>query len=248
MQIASWTLLACLSSTLVARAQDAPAFDAAVVKAAPQGARAGGYRVGPGSLVAEAVPLHFLIQQAYGVSDYELKGVSGWMDSELFAVSAKSPGPADHARMMAMLRNLLADRFRLKVHRETRPAPVYALVEGKGGSKLQPARDGEPAVQAIARDRVMVPIARTIPDLIRYLNSRVGSMAIGRLVVDRTGLQGRYEIALAFDNVMDPGGKSGRLDGDIPSALSEQLGLKLQAAQADVTFLVLDKAERPVEQ
>lgn len=47
---------------------------------------------------------------------------------------------------------------------------------------------------------------------------------------------------------MDPGGKSGRLDGDIPSALSEQLGLKLQAAQADVTFLVLDKAERPVEQ
>ena len=153
--------------------------------------------------------------------------------------------------MMAMLRNLLAERFKLKAHQETRSAPVYMLVVGNGGSKLQPARDGEPTtapVQPITSERITVPIGQTISDLIRYLNSRSGSMAIGRFVVDRTGLQGKYNISLAFDNIVDPDGKSGRLDGDIPSSLSQQLGLKLQPSQADVTFLVLDKAERPVEQ
>ncbi len=247
MQIATWTILAYLGSASVAGAQDTPVFDAAVVKPAPAGARAGGYRIGPGSLTAEAVPLHPLITLAYGVSDYELKGVSGWMDSALYAISARSPNRADHAQMMAMLRNLLADRFKLKVHQETRLTPVYALVIGNGGPKLQPARDGEPT-GVESGERVSVPIGQTIPDLIRYLNTRVGSMAIGRLVVDRTGLQGKYSIRLAFDNVTDSGGKSGRLEGDIPSSLSQQLGLKLQPTQADVTFLVLDRAERPLEQ
>jgi uncharacterized protein (TIGR03435 family) len=236
-----------LMNTPVGRAQsqDTPAFDAAVVRSAPTGARVGGYRIGPGSLTAEAVPLHFLITQAYGVNDYELKGLSIWMDSELYAVSAKAPGPADHAQMMAMLRNLLAERFKLKVHQETRPAPVYALVLAKGGSKLQPTREGESAVPlTLADERVTVPIGQTIPDLIRWLNNRSGGQMIGRIVVDRTGLLGKYNIGLAFDNIVDPGGKSGRLDGDIPSSLSQQLGLRLQPTQADVTFLVIDKAER----
>jgi uncharacterized protein (TIGR03435 family) len=249
MQVAAWTMLACLSCASVTRAQDTLVFDAAVVKPAPAGARAGGYRIGPGSLTAEAVPLHHLITQAYGVSDYEVKGISGWMDSALYAISARAPSRADHGQMMAMLRNLLADRFKLKVHQETRPAPVYALVIANGGSKLQPARDGDSTMAgAITSERVTVPIGHTIADLVRYLNSRVGSMAIGRLVVDRTGLHGTYSIGLAFDNVVDSGGTSGRLEGDIPSSLSQQLGLKLQAAQADVTLLVVDQAERPVEQ
>ena len=228
-----------------AQSQDTPAFDAAVVRPVPTAARIGGYRIGPASLTAEAVPLHFLITQAYGVSDYELKGISGWMDLELYAISAKAPGPADHAQMMAMLRNLLAERFKLKVHQETRPAPVYALVLGRGGSKLQPVREGEPAARAaMTVDRVTLPIGQTITDLIHWLNNRSGSQVIGRIVVDRTGLQGKYNIRLAFDNIVDPDGKSGRLDGDIPSSLTQQLGLKLQRAQADVTFLVIDKAER----
>ena len=228
-----------------AQSQGPPAFDAAVVRPAPTGVRIGGYRIGPGSLTAEAVPLHFLIAQAYEVSDYELKGISGWMDSELYAVSAKASGPADHAQMMAMLRNLLAERFKLKVHQETRRAPAYALVLGRGGSKLQPVREGESAVPlAMADERVTVPIGQTIADLIRWLNNRSGAQAIGRIVVDRTGLQGRYNIRLAFDNIVDPGGRSGRLDGDLPSSLSQQLGLKLQATQVNVTFLVIDEAER----
>jgi uncharacterized protein (TIGR03435 family) len=147
--------------------------------------------------------------------------------------------------MMAMLRNLLAERFKLKVHQETRQVPAYALVLGRGGSKLQPVREGAPlSPLTMADQRATVPIGQTIADLVRWLNNRSGSQTIGRIVVDRTGLQGKYNIRLTFDNVVDPDGKSGRLDGDIPSSLSQQLGLKLQPAQADVTFLVIDEAER----
>jgi uncharacterized protein (TIGR03435 family) len=251
MQIAAWMMLGCLGGSIAGRAQDTLTFDAAMVKPAPAGARIGGYRIGPGNLTAEAVPLHFLIGQAYGVSEYELKGISGWMDSQLYAISARAPSRVDHVQMMAMLRNLLADRFQLKVHQETRSAPVYMLVVGSSGSKLRPVRDGgptTPSTPAITSERITLSIGKTVPDLIRFLNSRGGSMAIGRFVVDRTELQGQYDISLAFDNIADPDGKSGRLDGDIRSALSAQLGLKLQPAQADITFLVIDKAERPTDQ
>jgi len=226
--------------------QPVPAFEAAVVKPALPDARRG-FRVTPGSITSDAVNLHFLITQAYGVSDYELKGLAPWMDADLFSLNARAAGPADRAAMMPMLRTLLEDQFHLKIRKETRSAPVYALVTASGGSKLKPIQDGERLVspdQSTA-ERLAMPIGRTIPDLIRFLNSRSGDVAIGRFVVDRTGLEGKYRIVLEFDNIMAPDGKSGRLDGDIPSSLAQQLGLKLQPAQADVTFYIIENAEPP---
>jgi uncharacterized protein (TIGR03435 family) len=92
----------------------------------------------PGRFTATGVPLRFLILNAYRVSTYQLVGGPGWLDSERFDVAAKAPDGARPDQMQLMLRALLADRFKLVVHNETRDAPVYVLVMARGDGKLGP--------------------------------------------------------------------------------------------------------------
>ena len=89
------------------------------------------------------MPLRALLVRAYGVKNYQVSE-PGWMDSERFDVVAKVPDGATPEQFDLMLQKLLADRFRMTVHRETKELPIYALVVGKGGHKLkQSAEDGK---------------------------------------------------------------------------------------------------------
>src|SRR4030095_10650393 len=126
---------------------DAPhlEFEVASVKTNKSGPNMMMMRTVPTESRMTNIPLRLLIVQAYRVSNYQLVGGPGWMDSERFDIVAKAPSGSAPDQTMLMLRGLLADRFKLKVHGETREAQVYALTlarsDGKLGSKLSKSTD-----------------------------------------------------------------------------------------------------------
>jgi uncharacterized protein (TIGR03435 family) len=178
-----------------------------------------------------------------------IPGMPGWGDSAHFDLDAK----ADDATIAAlqklsrqdqwkqtqlMLQMALVDRFKLRVHEETRIGPVYELVIAKSGSKLKNAPESEhPRGYSFGRDHIEI---RTGP---------VGSLAfalsniVGRSVVDKTGLAGNFDIDLKWT----PDDQQGAPDAGptLFTALEEQLGLKLVNAKGPVQTFVIDHVERP---
>ena len=171
---------------------------------------------------------------------------------------------------MMMLQRLLAERFMLVVRRETREMPVYALVlartDGQLGPQIQRA-SGECEAARLARAKSpqgpMPPISRGFCGT-RAGNGSVSTSAValadfarnlapmtGRFVIDRTGLNGTYDLDLKWtpDQALTPGAATGAAtDGtSLFAALQEQLGLKLEAQRAPVEVLVIDSADRPIE-
>jgi uncharacterized protein (TIGR03435 family) len=126
---------------------DAPhlQFEVASVKTNKSGPAGMGMRTLPSSFTVTNVPLRFLIQQAYRVSAYQLLGGPAWLASERFDIIAKPPDGSRPDQTMLMLRGLLAERFNLKVHEETRETQIYALVlahsDGSLGPKLSKSTD-----------------------------------------------------------------------------------------------------------
>jgi uncharacterized protein (TIGR03435 family) len=227
-----------------------------------------------GRFTAVGYSLRHLIQQAYQVQEFQVAGGPDWMNSTRFDVIAKAPEGtppgaafAEGTAEQLMLRSLLADRFNLIVHKETRQHPVYALVldrrDGRLGSKMRrlpgdcdPARGGGGCRRSIAPGLIrargsMAQLATAFSML-----TNTGS-SLNRLVVDRTGLDGFYEIELDFtpENLSLPNTANARaasgappIDPNGPSiftAVQEQLGLKLDAQRGPVEVLVIDRAAMP---
>jgi len=226
-------------------------------------------RFTPDGFTGEGLSLHFLIRQAYGLEESQIVGGDKWVDSDQYAINAKM----DEADIEAlkkldrdqglklrqkMMQALLADRFKLKTHRETRQLPVYELVPAKGGSKLQEARDGDtypngikgPDGKSSAGMMRMGPgelTAQALPvkSLVTLLSDHTG-----RHVIDKTGLTGKYDFTLKWQENDEPATDDSAKGADAagPSlftALQEQLGLKLEAQKAPVEVLVIDHAEKP---
>jgi bla regulator protein BlaR1 len=213
-----------------------------------------------GRFVTANASLQTLIGFAYDVRDHQIAGGPNWLDSAKFDIEAKAPGSVSIPRgpngavpMRLMVESLLAKRFRLAVHRETRVEQVYELVLGKGGSKLlevqNPGAD-EPNGLRMGRGEIKGKAAST------SLLATQLSQRMGRSVIDKTGLTGRYDFTLKW--TPDPGAPGGEpvegrdapppSDSDGPSiftALQEQLGLRLQSAKGPVEILVIDHAEKP---
>jgi len=195
-----------------------------------------------------------LIAQAYEInSSYQLAGLPSWASEEPFDLEARLDDDAAAAyrklsdgerreQAAPMLRSMLADRFKLKVHHETRELPVYALVIAKGGFKLKQAQGAE-NLYGMFTNRGLISIPRG-PIGARFI---VGlSNFVGRIVVDRTGLTGYYDITLKWtpegSQTSDPNASP-----DLFTALEEQLGLKLVATKAPVDVIVVDHVEWPSE-
>ncbi len=165
------------------------------------------------------------------------------------AAKAEGDGTPKQGEFRQMLQALLADRFKLKVHREMREMPVYALVVGKNGPKFkESSADANPSGNygVNGRNQTMSLSKATMEDVARDLR-----VYVDRPVVDKTGLKGNYDIKMeatpAFrisrnpDNPSDPG------DISAFTAVQEQLGLKLEAQKALIEVLVVDHVERPSE-
>jgi len=252
-----------------------PAFEVASVKAnksGPDSAQRAGLQ--PGERVTMTnVTLRTLIQIAYpGMS--EIVGGPGWVGSgpagDRFDVNAKADAPASREQLQSMLRTLLADRFKLAIHTESRDEPVFALVFARSdhrlGRNLRPAATDCAALRAAAAGSAEPCGIRTFATALMTgrmsvrglgLDQIVGVLSrdAGRKVVDKTGLTGAFDCELTwtpqaflqrpFDRERFPS-----IDADGPSiftAVQEQLGLKLEAARGAVDVLVIDHVERPTE-
>jgi uncharacterized protein (TIGR03435 family) len=258
-------------------AVDLPGFEVASVKPDKSG-------FGPrilltaDGLTATKVTVKFLIKEAYGVEDDEISGAPNWLDSETYDVDAKVSSSdlaalekLDERQRMRMLQPLLAERFQLKVHREAKEIPVYALVIAKNGPKLHVAKPGDtyadgikgpdgkpggrPGMMMWGRGRLVaqgIPIASLLPPLTQQLE---------RTVLDKTGLKGTYDITLLWtpedDQAPMPNGAEGNRQGSGPAgdssgaslftAIQEQLGLKLESQKGQVEGLVIDHVGKPSE-
>lgn len=230
-----------------------------------------------GQLAMTNLTLQRLILIAYDIQDDQLVGDPGWIDSASYDIQAKSDGnPSVQQMEGAMLQSLLQDRFRLTVHRATRLVPVYRLSTAKGGPRLQPSKEGsctpymkdspppppgEPPLRYCGLHAAVNGLNRTLDgkgvtmtELAASL-SRAYTAALGRNVIDGTGLTGQYDIHLEWSMDLptaasDDAGKStspGLQSPSIFTALEEQLGLRLESAKGPVEVVVIDHIEKPSE-
>ena len=226
-----------------------PAYDVVSVKPHKDIDGSMWWRSAPDGMSASGIHLENLIMSAYGliVSD-QIVGLPGWADSATFDIQAKMgddtfaalqklPRKERYHQQDLMLQSLLADRFQLKIHHETRQLPVYDLVIAKDGLKMQPAPAGEHGSWSTDNGRFN---GKAVP-----LDSFVFSLSneVGRLVVNKTGLTGNYTIALKWT----PFDQQGQADSgpSIFAALEQQLGLKLVSAKGPVDTIVVDHVEKP---
>jgi len=210
-----------------------------------------GVRTTPDGFSASSLDLKSLIAIAYGVKPDQVSGGPGWIDSNRYDIEAKvvaangaTPQPLTREQSNLMLRSLLADRFKLAVHNETKEAPIYELIVAKNGPKLQPAKPDQPFRMTVGGSGKATMEVDQISALIYQL-----SLQVGRPVVDKTGLTGKYDIKLEW--ARDTGPSVGTANADnasgpsIFTAVQEQLGLKLQPAKAPVDVIVIDQVEQP---
>lgn len=273
-----------LQSALEAQSAPAapPKFEVASIRPCKiaDGERSGGGNSSPGRLNIKCTTVRGLINQAYllfangqfrvGLPP-PIEGGPAWINSEAYEINAKAEG-APRLEMMngPMLQALLEDRFMLKVHRQTKEVPVYALTVAKGGPKLQPFISGSctpvdrtkfapfyplPRSDQIARnchargsrDGLNVKVDAQGMSLDEFALLFLDSHTVDRPVINQTGITGRFDFQLEYlpDSAVlnaEPGGGP-----SIFTALQEQLGLKLEPARGPGEFLVIDGIERPSE-
>ncbi len=199
-------------------------------KSAPAGG--GVLRFAPGRVVSgpDGVSTRKMILEAYRLTQYQLSGGPGWLDSDRFSLEAKGEA-ATEDQLRQMLQTLLAERFKLAAHHEAKEMQVFALLVGKNGTKLHEWKEGDAMPEFGAgghannfRDRG--PMER--------LASVLSSSRLERPVLDKTGLKGVYIFSVEWDN-----------DEDFLTALQAQLGLRLESQKALMDTLIVDRAERP---
>ena len=226
----------------------APAFDVAAIRQtlAPRGRPRINSIPFNGNFTATYATLKFLIEYAYGLPQTQVIGGPGWLNTDKFDIQAKSSANFSNQNKpdqskpdkRLMLRSLLADRFKLTAHQETRELPVFALVVAKNGSKLDKSDEGAPIVRGWGGHITVEGGDNTVTNFAAELSKRVG-----RIVLDKTGIKGRYSIDLDWSEDND-------IDDDAPSlftAIQEQLGLRLQSQKALVPVLIIDHVEMPSE-
>jgi uncharacterized protein (TIGR03435 family) len=187
---------------------------------------------------------------AYDVQEAQVAGGPDWFATEKWDVEAKSDNPGEHSveETRLMLQNMLALRFGLRIHRETEPRPAYALTVAKDGPKFKPAEhDGFTNVRVTGNS-----ISLERGDLTRM--TQLLSSALGRPVVDQTGLKELYDLSLQWDDApVAEGGVTGlnvpaapgKDHGFIFTAIQDQLGLRLDSQRTPVEVIVVDQIERP---
>ena len=214
--------LAVFSLMALAVGAQTPAFEVASVKPSQAGGGVSSIHVATGRATMENVTLKEVTLWAYGIPDdreYALAGPD-WLASERFDVQASFPADTPMEQVRAMTQALLADRFKLALHKESRQLPIYVLVVAKNGPKIHAVEDGSgrTTVRAGHFEAAKVTMQRFADLLGRFM---------GQHVVDETGLKGVFDFTLEWSpDEMKPGAENG--GASLFTALQEQLGLKLE--------------------
>ena len=236
--------------TLPGLAAQTLAFDVVSIKrSAPDVPPGRGGSQPGGRYVLANGPTRILINVAYPTAE-EIIDAPDWVTFENYDVTAVAPPNATSGDLAAMMQSMLAQRFRLQAHMERRERPVYALTLARQDGKLGPnlrattCTDGEagkpPCDARFGRGSI---IAGGFSMEWLAINLRAGA---GRVVVDRTGLTGDYDFTLNY--AFGPPSPENASDGkpSLFAAIQEQLGLKLEPAQAAVPVVIVERIERPL--
>jgi uncharacterized protein (TIGR03435 family) len=254
-----------------------PSFEVASIKPDRSGDVSQRVETQPTGLRASGATAKHLIAVAYNVGDYQVSGGPNWVNTDRYSIQAKVEDslveqmrklPLSHQEdhITPMFQSLLIERFRLKVTHATKEAPAYALIVAKNGPKLQETKPGnmyppDPAAwKAHAKEGLIVwrnrgtSMAAFAQELSRYFHSPV---------LDRTGVNGRYDFWLEFaeertDSAILRASEEGQLGADsgsppassgpsIFTALQDQLGLKLESTKGPLEVIIIDHIERPSE-
>jgi uncharacterized protein (TIGR03435 family) len=216
---------ACGLGVAYAQSTPAPKLEVASVKPCSAADPPGGIVATPGRLTATCTPVTTLIFQSYvlyangslnllGERLVPIEKRPAWIDSERYSIEAKSEGALNGGVMRGpMLRALLEDRFKLKIHSETREVPVYALTAAKGGAKLQAAREGScnpldfdrpPAPPVPGQPLFICTLSRITPDAYEIRGVTIAQFAVDlsrrldRDIIDKTGIVGKFDIRVAL--------------------------------------------------
>lgn len=194
----------------------------------------------------ENVSLKKVMLNAYGVPDDREYMIDGpdWLTTERFDIEATFPGDTPLPQVRQMMQTLLAERFKLALHRETRQLPAYSLAVAKNGPKIHPAEDGQGRTSIGPGRLEATKIAmQRLADLL--------ARPVGLPVIDSTGVKGVFDFTLQWSP--DEAPKMATTDGNeaagvagpsIFTALQEQLGLKLTREKAPIEILIVDHIEK----
>jgi uncharacterized protein (TIGR03435 family) len=240
-----------------------PAFDVAAIRENHSDHTARSHILsspGDGHLTVINVPMEMLLQFAFALPETRIVGGPGWLNSIKFDIEAKADSAVDdrlralsgdQAKLLKqkMVQALLADRFKMIYHMETRELPVYALIAAKGGPKLQPSKSNGSTIDSWNSKIEIRGGDNTVSLLAAELSKR-----LGREVIDKTGIAGRYDVVLTWspdDGTSAPPSVNGAISAaadlgpSIFTAIEEQLGLKLESQRGPVQVLVIDTIEMP---
>lgn len=199
-----------------------------------------------GRFTAQATTVKYLLEWAYGILPAQHSGGPAWLATDRFDIAAKTPGNATDREMKLLAQTLLAERFKLKFHRETNEMAVVVVSLGKTAPKLFPPKEGETHAIRVAPQKDADPKTNAFHVVatrfsIAQLNE-VFARQLGRVIVDETGLTGDFDFTIDLTpdesrpNPLDP--------SLILGAMREQLGFTVKSQKAPVDMLVIDSVEK----
>jgi uncharacterized protein (TIGR03435 family) len=245
-------LAAFVALASVSIAQDKTlTFDIAAIRPSNENSLNGGIKPLPNGngYTARNIPVKLMISLMYRIPMRQIKGGPDWLNTERFDVDAKADNTYGVEELHTMYKNLLADRFALKFHTESKPGNIYSLTVDPAGLKMKPnATPDDFRIPVNFANNGFQGIRVSMPYLCWFLGQQLQDDE--RPVVDQTGLQGNFDFFLSFKPVNPPPAKddSGLPPDDRPSiydALRTQLGLHLQPGKGPVEYFVIDSIQKP---
>lgn len=190
------------------------------------------------------VRLRSCVKWAYDVKEYQISGPAwlgsaGWLGSDLgrYDIEAKAAAGTPVAELRLMLQSLLAERFKLALHRETKDVPAFALLVIKPGPGLHSAVDPNGALAVAAKGSVLSWKSASMSEFAEWLAGPLGAP-----VIDATNLKGRFDFDLGDDQ--PPSAAKGDQQFAMLNSVQQQLGLKLERRKSPVEMLVIDHIEK----
>lgn len=238
------------------QSQTGPAFELATIKPSSPEARGKSFSfMGARHWIVNNHTLRECIAYAYTTTGGRVYGGPSWIDSDRYDIVMLEPEdirPSAEQNLL-MFQNLLADRFRLRIHRETKQMSIYNLVISKNGAKLAESTSGKTSMMFQSAQSspggMLLPARRATMEI---LAANLGRVVLDRPVIDKTGLTGTYDFDLEFSaegTLFAPSGPqpSGTELGNLPDIFTaiQHLGLKLESAKGPVETIVIDSIERP---
>lgn len=240
-----------LISLVCLRGAYAPSFDVASIRLhAPDDNRFGVKMPSAGRFSATGVVIKLVVMLAYDVQESQISGGPSWVTTDKWDIVAKRDDGLQHSveETRSMLQDMLEERFTLRVHRETERRSAYVLTVTKSGPKFAARAQTGGTNLRITSNSINLESGE-LAQMTQLL-----STAVGRPVIDRTGLGGLYDLSLQWDDApireggvpgLEAAATPGNDHGSIFTAIQDQLGLRLEPQRAPVEVIVIDRIERP---